>query len=338
MINEAISQLINNENLSVSCAKECFDEIFSGLATPVQASSFLTALESKGIVQDEQLAGILSSRESVKKISFPIQNISLIENIILDETFEYLDFALLNDLICATCNLNSMRYSFESHIFNSRSFNLLSKLGLRFNHIDSDFIDTFEQINFGYFYLSTNEPYYKYVYELKKSLKFSNSLNLFDKLLNPYCAQNLFLGIKDANLVEDYAKLALNLNNQNTLVVSGYDKTPFISIENESFVAEAWKNKIFAYKISPELLDIKKASLDYVKVQNEDECANLILEIIENKAREEVIQAIILNAGFALYISKICASVMDGLALASKVINDGKLKEKFEQIKKHYEV
>jgi len=34
-------------------------------------------------VQDEQLAGILSSRESVKKISFPIQNISLIENLIM---------------------------------------------------------------------------------------------------------------------------------------------------------------------------------------------------------------------------------------------------------------
>lgn len=336
MINETIKQLLKGEDLTFCNAKETFDEIFSGLSTQIQSSSFITALETKKPTLEEKAAGIISSRDSVKKIKLFIQNENTIENISLDENNDYLDFVLMNDLICSACNLNSLRYCFKSHIYNNRSFNILSKMGVNFKESSFELAQEIEQINLGYFYLNKNEPFYKYTYDLKKNLEFYNILSLFERMLNPYESQNLFMGIKKFDLVEDYAALALKLNIKNAIIVSGYDNLPFVSIENETNVAEAWKNKIFSYKISPELLEFKRASLSEIKCENDEHCAQIFLDVIENKIDGAIFDSIVINAGFSLYISKTAPSLIDGIEMARSAVKNKKLREKFESIKNFY--
>ena len=53
MIKEAIIKLSKKENLSYQEAENVMDEIMSGQATPVQMSSYLTALSLKGETIDE---------------------------------------------------------------------------------------------------------------------------------------------------------------------------------------------------------------------------------------------------------------------------------------------
>ena len=50
MIQKAIHQLVEGQNLDYEGAKEVMDEIMSGDATQAQISAFLTALRMKGAV------------------------------------------------------------------------------------------------------------------------------------------------------------------------------------------------------------------------------------------------------------------------------------------------
>ena len=336
MINEAIKILLKGKNLTFTEAKEAFDEIFSGLSTIIQSSSFISLLEAKKPSEAEINASIISARDCTKTIDLSLDNSSMIENISLDTNNEYLDFMLMNDLICASCDLNSLRYCFNAHSYSCLSFDILSKMGIKFKDFNFDFSQELERINLGYIYLSFDEPFYKYTYEIKKDFKFANILQLCEKLLNPYKAQNAFWGINSPDDVEKYAKIALLSNNKNTLLASGLSNLSFVEIEKETMIAEAWKNKVFSYKFSPEFVDIKRGNNADLKIENNEHCAQIFLDLIDNKIQGSIFDAVIINAGFALYISKRTNSLIEGIDLAKKTIKEGKLKEKFNQIKKFY--
>ena len=68
MIKEAIVKLSKKENLTYQEAETVMDEIMSGQATPVQMSSYLTALSMKGETIDEITASAAGMRAHCIKL------------------------------------------------------------------------------------------------------------------------------------------------------------------------------------------------------------------------------------------------------------------------------
>lgn len=332
MINEATNLLLEKKDLTFINTQEVFDEILSGLANDIQTTSFLTALKSKNANSDEITAAILSSKEALKAPSIQI-NDNNIENIIFNETAEYIDISLACDLICSSCDIFASKYSFE---FNKNpSFEILSLMGINVKK-ELSFDMDFENINFAYFYLSNSSPYAKYSENIRKTLPFENIFDITTKMLNPLKSKNLLLGIKDQAQIQTFANIALKLGNENSIIISAQNNIPFVSIEGETKIAEAWKNKIFEYSLTPDLLGFDYAKLDDIKCNSPEENANNLYEIIQGKLKNSMYDTIILNSALALYITKKTASVMDGIKLAQKTIDSGLVYEKFLQIKKFY--
>ena len=68
MIKEAIIKLSQKEDLTYQEAESVMDEIMSGQATPVQMSSYLTALSMKGETIDEITASAAGMRAHCIKL------------------------------------------------------------------------------------------------------------------------------------------------------------------------------------------------------------------------------------------------------------------------------
>ena len=77
MIQKAIHQLVEGQNLDYEGAKEVMDEIMSGDATQAQISAFLTALRMKGETIDEITACATVMREKAVRLNppFPVMDI-----------------------------------------------------------------------------------------------------------------------------------------------------------------------------------------------------------------------------------------------------------------------
>lgn len=331
MINEAINKLLSGNDLDDITITEVFDEILSGLADSVLASSFITALKVKNESVDEVKNAILASKNAVNKINFNYNNENLIENIALFDDKNTLDITLASDIICAANNLGALKYSFNSPFYRNNSFEVLSNLGVDFNN--EKFKNEFEILNFAYMFLEANEAYYKYSSEVSRKLPFFNIFNTIDKMLNPYEAKNIMLGVIKDELVEKFANISLKLNFSNAVIVCGANNFPFISPEGESKVAEAWKNKVFSYNLTPELLGFKTYSIDEIKCENAEHNAQIIFDVFSNKLKGAPYEVIIMNSAMALYISKKADSILEGLELAKKTIDDGLALYKLEQIK-----
>ena len=64
MINEAIVQLLNKEDLSAETVEQVMDEIMTGQASQILVASYLTALEAKGATVEEITASAKGMRRA----------------------------------------------------------------------------------------------------------------------------------------------------------------------------------------------------------------------------------------------------------------------------------
>ncbi len=332
MIKSLINKLISKNDLDEIELKEAFDEIFSGLADEINATSFITALKMKNETADELFGAILSSREFVNKIKLGANPDSLFENVLLTSDKGYFDISLAVDLICAANSLGVLKYSFNNCFEKNKSFELLKLMGVNsFNQ--KNIIENFERLNFGYFELNSDEKYYKYTNNISRSLEFNNIFNILSKMLNPYDAKNQIIGLNDKDRVEFFANIALRLNNLNTIALSGNNSLPFVTPSGETYVAEAWKNKIFTYILTPELLGLNEYPLDDLICADYETNASDMILLLQNKLSGAKKDCVILNAALALYITKKANSIMDGIELAKKTLSSNLAYDKFIQIK-----
>lgn len=335
MINDVINNLLEGVIPSETQLRECFDEVFSGLADDVRISSFLSLLNELNFSQNVLLSAILASDNQIKN-KINLNNANTIENISFMNSSEYVDISLLQDLICSAGDLCACKYSFNSPLCVNNSFKILEYLGFNFSkEIDYTSCD-FEKLNFNYIYLSDEASYFKYAEPVRAKLPFSNVFSYVLKMLNPFSSKNLFLGVSNKDFANVMANVALKLNKENSIIVSCDKDFGYIYPNGETYIAEAWKNKIFTYVITPELLGFNSADFDEIKVQNNEQNASDILNIIENKDHGAKYNMAIMNSALSLYISKKSESLIDGVNFAKDLILSGKVKEKFEQLKNFY--
>jgi anthranilate phosphoribosyltransferase len=83
------------------------------------------------------------------------------------------------------------------------------------------------------------------------------------------------------------------------------------------------------YEVHPEDFGLQMMSLRNLRVANADESKAMLLGALDNKpgaAREIVC----LNAGAALYVANVAASIADGIALAREAIASGAARAKLD--------
>lgn len=333
MIEEVLNKLVNSEECSNSDILEAFDEIFSGLANMSQATS-LIALLSQDIFKENLLKNsIISARSAMNKINLQKRPEDLFESIIFSKD-NYFDFSLSNDIICSANGLSCVKYfNYKPFSKNFNSLEILSNLDIVFSKNLENGLDFFERNNFGYFILNDENKYFKYVSEISGNIEFNNILKIINKMLNPYNIKNQFIGFNDFSHVEDMAKLCLELGNVNTIVVSSKNNVPFVSLCGETLVCEAWKNKIFKYNLSSQLLELNEVDTKDLIVENASHNAKILFDIFKYKLHDGLFDVICANAGLALYISKKADSLFDGIKLAKQTIDNSLAFEKLIELK-----
>ncbi len=326
MINSAILNFLNNEDQDIDM-QECFDEIFSGVCNPYISAVFLSLLKTRENSIEDIVAGINSARNAIKKYNLDIDYDFSIENMCLNEASEYLDISFATDIVCASCDVGAVKVLMPDG--KNKSLSTLKS----FNSEFCDFkADDFEKNKFMYAQISTDNPYLKYTQELSKALPYETILNIINKFLNPYNIKNCTLALCGRENVEKYAQICLNLGYTNSIVFSAGD-FPYVSIEGETSISEAWKNKVFSYNVAPQLLGIEPNSLDSIKVENINHGAEIIKAVFGNKLKDSNYDAIVINSALALYITKRTKSLMEGIELARKTIDDKKAYEVLEGLK-----
>ena len=150
-------------------------------------------------------------------------------------------------------------------------------------------------------------------------------------LTNPGSPKMQLLGVYDEYLLEPLAQVLINLGVKRGMVVYCKDRLDEISMSAPTAVCEFKDGWFKSYTIAPEDFGFERCTKDDLKGGTPEENAKITREIIGG-AKGHKRNAVLMNAGAALYIGGKAETLKDGIALAAKIIDSGKALETLDKL------
>jgi len=152
-------------------------------------------------------------------------------------------------------------------------------------------------------------------------------------LANPAHASSQVLGVYDEKLVEPMAKVLMQLNIKNAMVIHGQDGFDEASISAPTTVVEVHNGESYKYEITPEQFGLKRAQKSEVIGGTPDENAQITLDILNGQkgAKRDII---LLNSALAIHTVKKEIDLESAIEMARKAIDDGSAINKLNEFVK----
>ena len=315
-----LNQLIDKQNLTILQAQEALLKIGQGEANNSQIAAFLMGIQQKGITVDE-LEGF---REAMLSLAV---HIDLSDFDAMDivgtggdgkDTF---NISTTSAFVIAGAGQNVAKHGNHGVSSSVGSSTVLEYLGVKFSNEESYLKQKLETAGICYMHAPLFHPAMKYVAPIRKELGMKTFFNILGPLLNPAKVQKQFSGVYNLPVFDLYAQLFGRTSAKFAIIydLAGYDE---ISLTND-FQISSYTNKDKSI-ISPKSLgfDLQQQS-DIYGGGTIEESAEILLNVLNNKATAAQNNVVLANAGLALSIAK-DISIEEGIDQAKESLLSGK--------------
>jgi len=211
------------------------------------------------------------------------------------------------------------------------SADVLEALGVNLNLTPEQVGSCIDKIGIGFMFAPNFHGAMKYAAPVRRELGVRTIFNVLGPLTNPAGADNQVLGVFHPDLVGIQARVLQRLGSRHVLVVHGADGMDEISISENTYIAELKDGEISEYSVHPGQFGLASAPVDLLRVTHADEACEKLLGVLNNEtgAPRDIVQ---LNAGAAIYVAGLTATLKEGVAKADQVIGSGAAKAKLDQL------
>lgn len=335
MIKEAIVKIVNKEDLTYDEAYSVMSEIMSGETTPTQNAAFLAALSTKSARAEttNEIAGCAAAmRDRAVKVETDMDLLEIVGT--GGDNAHSFNISTTSALVAAAGGVKVAKHGNRAASSQCGTADCLEALGVNIQQSPKRCIELLNEVGMCFFFAQKYHASMKYVGAIRKELGFRTVFNILGPLTNPDSPKKQLLGVYDGYLVEPLAQVLINLGVEHGMVVYGQDKLDEISVSAPTTVCE-FKNGWFkSYVIAPEDFGLEccsKADLVGGTPQENAEITRAILKGEQGPKRN----AVLLNAGAALYLGGKAESMKEGVALAAEIIDSGKA---YDTLQKFIEV
>ncbi len=332
MIQEAISKLIEKQDLTLQEAEEVMNEIMSGNATDAQIAGFLVSLRLKGETIDEITACAKVMREKASRIK-PSNQQELIDVVGTggDKSGTF-NISTAAAFVTAGAGIPVAKHGNKSVSSKSGSADVLASLGIKIDLDPKQVEKCIDEVGIGYMFAPKFHSAMKYAIGPRKELAVRTVFNILGPLTNPAEAPYELMGVFDESLVEPLSEVLGKLGCKHALVIHG-NGLDEISLNGPTKVAEYKDGHVETYEIKPTDFGIKLAELKEVQGNSPEDNAKIILDILNNKEKGPKRDIVVLNAAAAIYAAGKAASIKEGIEIAKDSIDSGKALEKLNNLK-----
>lgn len=209
MIKEAILKLAKKQDLTYAEAEAVMNEIMGGEATPVQMSSYLTALAMKGETIDEITASAAGMRAHCVKL---LHNLDVLEIVGTGgDGSNSFNISTTSSLVIASAGVPVAKHGNRAASSKSGAADVLEALGVKITVSPEKSAELLHKINICFLFAQNYHVAMKYVAPIRKELGIRTVFNILGPLSNPAGANMELMGVFDQSLVEPLAQVMANL-------------------------------------------------------------------------------------------------------------------------------
>lgn len=330
MINEAISKLVDGQDLTRAEMIAVMDEIMGGEADSIQTAGLLTALQIKGATIEEITASAISMRNHADVMDTNM-DITEIVGTGGDKSNSF-NISTTSAFIAAAAGVKVAKHGNRAASSKSGAADVLEKLGLNLMLEKEKSLEMLEKLNFCFLFAVKYHAAMKYVAPVRKTLGIRTIFNILGPLTNPAKANMQVLGVYSKELVNPMSRVLSNIGVKRGMTVFGMDGLDEISASDKTYVCEFRDGWFKEYELEPEDFGYKKCDKSELEGGTPEENAEITRNILNGTLRDGKRNAVCLNAGAAIYVAGKADSLAEGIKIAEETIDSGKAIERMNEI------
>ncbi len=333
-IKTAIAQVIEKVDLSQSQMVAVMRQIMTGEASPEQIAGFLVALRMKGESLDEITGAVQVMRELASGVSVSGEHLVDIVGTGGDGASLF-NVSTASAFVVAVSGGRVVKHGNRSVSSKSGSADLLEAAGVRLDLNSAQVARCVESEGIGFMFAPQHHSAMKYAAGPRKALGVRTLFNILGPMTNPAGVKRQLIGVFDAALCKPVAQVLQRLGSKHIMVVHSDDGLDEISLVGGTHVAELRGGEIREYRIAPGDFGIAEQNLDGLGVADAADSLALIRDALGSRPTDKGRKAgdiIALNAGAAIYVSGVAASLVEGVAMAQDSIASGLALEKLDEL------
>ncbi len=327
MIKEAIVKIVNKGDLSYDEAYTVMNEIMSGETSPTQNAAFLAALSTKSTRAEttDEIAGCAAAmRDHATQVKTGMDVLEIVGT--GGDNAGSFNISTTTAIVTAAGGVKVAKHGNRAASSLCGTADCLEALGVNIDQSPAKCVELLEKVGMCFFFAQKYHSSMKYVGPIRKELGFRTVFNILGPLTNPALPSMQLLGVYDEYLVEPLAQVLVSLGVKRGMVVFGMDKLDEISLSSPTKICEINEGWYRTRTITPQQFGFEYCTKDDLKGGSPKENAQITLDILAGQKGHKR-NAVLMNAGAALYIGGKADSMESGIKLAEELIDSGKATE-----------
>lgn len=315
-----IAKVANGESLNREEARQAFDILMSGEATPSQIGGFLMALRVRGETVDEIVGAVSSMRARMLPVSAPDHSVDIVGT--GGDGLGTYNISTLAAIIVAGTGLPVAKHGNKALSSKSGTADALSALGVKLD-IGPELISRcINEAGLGFMFAQLHHSAMRHVGPTRVELGTRTIFNLLGPLSNPAGAKRQLLGVFSPRWLQPIAEVLRDLGSESIWVVHG-DGMDEITTTGVTHVAALENGKIRTFDLTPKDFGVSSATIDDLKGGDGIFNANALRGVLSGH-KNAYRDVSLCNAAAALVVAGKAETLSEGMKIASASLDEGK--------------
>jgi len=329
-IAEAIQRTVEHREVFHDEMLHVMRQIMRGELSPAQIAGFVIGLR----VKKETVGEIAAAAQVMRELATPVEvkdGTHLVDTCGTGgDAAHTFNVSTCAAFVAAAAGAKVAKHMGRSVSSSSGSAEVLEALGAHIGVTPAETGQAIEKLGLGFMFAPAHHAAMKYAAPVRKDLGVRTIFNILGPLTNPAGAKNQVLGVFHPDLVGIQVRVLQRLGSKHVMVVYGLDGLDEISISGDTMVGELVQGEINEYLLHPSQFGLELYDRRAIQVNTVEESKAMILAVLENQPGPAH-NIVALNAGAAIYVAGVAASLKAGVERASATIKSGAAKQKLEE-------
>ena len=315
-----IAKVATGSALSFEEAREAFDIIMSGDATPGQIGGFLMALRVRGETVSEISGAVATMRAKMLRVEAPAGAIDIVGT--GGDNSHSVNISTASAFVIAGSGVPVAKHGNRGLSSLTGAADVLIALGLKIDISPETIGGCIRETGLGFMFAPAHHPAMKHVGPTRVELGTRTIFNLLGPLSNPAGVVRQMVGVFLPEWILPIAETLKALGTEHAWVVhgDGYDE---ITTTGETQVAELIGGEIRSFTLTPEEFGLKRHTKDELRGGDAAYNAKALRDMLGGAAGAYR-DTVLMNAGAGLVIAGKATTLGDGIALAAQAIDSGR--------------
>ena len=315
-----IAKVAGGTALSFEEAREAFDIIMSGDATPGQIGGFLMALRVRGETVSEISGAVATMRAKMLRVDAPAGAIDIVGT--GGDNSHSVNISTGSAFVIAGSGVPVAKHGNRGLSSLTGAADVLTALGVKIDIPPETIGRCIHEAGVGFMFAPAHHPAMKHVGPIRGELGTRTIFNLLGPLSNPAGVVRQMVGVFLPEWIMPVAETLKALGTEHAWVVhgDGYDE---ITTTGETQVAELIGGEIRSFTLTPEAVGLARHTKDELRGGNAAYNAKALRDMLGGAAGAYR-DTVLMNAGAGLVVAGKATTLVDGIAAAAQAIDSGR--------------